>query len=78
MLQKTSQRPASAGYMSKRARVSGLHHATHMNAEQGKKLSWRGANGQQTILNELNFQAGGSLDPFSFHNPATEKDLTWS
>ena len=63
MLQKSLQRSASAGHMSRIARVSGLHHATQMNAEQGKKLSWRGANGQQAVLNELNFQAGGSLDP---------------
>ena len=41
----------------------------------GKKLSWSGANGQQTVLNELHFQAGGSFDPLSFHNPATEKYL---
>ena len=27
-----------------------------------KNFQWRGANGQQTFLSELNFQAGGSPD----------------
>ena len=58
------------------ARVSGLHHATQMNAKQGKKPSWRGANGQQTVLNELNFQAGGSLDPLQLSLHCSQNDLT--
>ena len=54
---KTSTSPASNGF-----RLASRH--TKERRTLQKNYQWRDANGQQTVLNELNFQAGGSPDPF--------------